>query len=675
MKGILKRLFRGGASATPDDGKDAATLDRAPAVSLGLASGHYQRGNALQALGQVDAAIAAYDAALRLDSGYAEAHCNRGGALQALYRMDEALACYDRAIAIKPEFAQAHSNRGIVLESFRRFDAALASYERAIAIKPDFAEAHFNCGQLLQTLGRLEQAVASYDRCLAYSPQNAAAHFSRAEVLRMLRRFDAALAGYDDAMAVQPEIDYLYGMRLHTKMLQCDWRDVPREILELRRRVESGRKATLPFPLLALIDSPSIQLRAARSHAGDKYPTDHSLGPIAAHPNGPRMRIGYFSADFHNHVMAYLLAEMFELHDRNGFEWIAFSFGPQEPSEVRSRLIRSFDRFIEVGSLSDQDAARLAREAQIDIAVDLSGYTGSARPAIFAHRAAPIQAGYLGYPGTMGAGFMDYLIADRIVVPEQTRDQYAEKIVRLPGSYQVNDRKRPISERRFTRAELGLPESGFVFCCFNNNYKILPATFDGWMRILRSVPGSVLWLFEDNARAAAGLRSEAQARSVDASRLVFAQRMPGPDHLARHRQADLFVDTLPYNAHTTASDALWAGLPILTQTGESFASRVAASVLHAVGLPELVTHSQEEYEALAIALAQDPPRLTNIREKLDRQRKKAALFDTPAFTRHLETAYRQMVARNRAGLPPEHIDIESCSQTDPWRPTIPRTTA
>jgi predicted O-linked N-acetylglucosamine transferase (SPINDLY family) len=351
------------------------------------------------------------------------------------------------------------------------------------------------------------------------------------------------------------------------------------------------------------------------------------------------------------------MAELFERHDRDKFELVAFSFGPDANDGMRRRVLAAFDQFVDVRYRSDRDIALLARNMEIDIAVDLKGFTSDARVGIFAYRAAPLQVSYIGYPGTMAAGYIDYLIADRTLIPSTSQKHYSEKIAYLPNTYQVNDRKRAIAVKAFSREELDLPPAGFVFCCFNNNYKIAPATFDGWMRILKQVDGSVLWLLGDNPTAVHNLRKEAESRGVSAKRLIFAERMPMAEHLARHRAADLFIDTLPCNAHTTASDALWVGLPLITLMGESFASRVAASLLKAIGLPELVATSQEQYEALAIELAANAERLSQIRQKLERNRLIAPLFDTQLYTRHIEAGYTQMYERYHADLPPDHIIV------------------
>jgi predicted O-linked N-acetylglucosamine transferase (SPINDLY family) len=423
-------------------------------------------------------------------------------------------------------------------------------------------------------------------------------------------------------------------------------------------KIEKDENAAPSFAVLALTTSPSLQRQAAKIFSNDKCPADSSLGRIMKRPRSDKIRIGYFSADFYNHPTSYLIAELFEQHDKDRFEWTAFSFGPERNDEMRRRISAAICRFIDVGNQSDREIAALARKWEIDIAVDLKGFTQDQRVGIFSFRAAPIQVNYLGYPGTMASECIDYLIADKTLIPAHAQAHYSEKIIYLPNSYQVNDTKRRIADRTFTRQELGLPEVGFVFCCFNSNYKIIPATFDGWMRILHRVPGSVLWLFGGAPTATINLRKEARARGIGDDRLIFAERLPLPEHLARHSAADLFLDTLPCNAHTTASDALWAGLPVLTGMGESFASRVAASLLNAIHLPELITQTQADYEALAIELATNPEKLSVVKEKLAANRLTAPLFDTPLFTKHIEAGYRQMYERYQADLPPDHVYIE-----------------
>jgi predicted O-linked N-acetylglucosamine transferase (SPINDLY family) len=407
-----------------------------------------------------------------------------------------------------------------------------------------------------------------------------------------------------------------------------------------------------------LSGSAALQRRAAEIWVRERCPTNPMLPAIPKRARDERIRIGYFSADYHDHATSYLIAGMFEMHDRSRFEVIAFSFGPDSSGAMRARIKAACDEFIEVRDKSDSEVALLARDLQIDVAVDLKGFTDGNRVGIFALRAAPLQVSYLGYPGSLGANYMDYLIADHTLIPQESRRHYTEKIVYLPGSYQANDAKRAIADRAFTRAELGLPAAGFVFCCFNNNYKIMPDTFDRWMRILERVPGGVLWLLADNPTAVANLRREAARRNVSPERLVFAGRIDLPEHLARHRAADLFIDTWPCNAHTTASDALWAGLPVLTCAGEGFASRVAASLLTAIGLPELIVSTADHYEELAVQLATDRQHLTEIKQRLAENRLTAPLFDTQRYTLQIEAAYTKLYERCQANLPAEHIHIE-----------------
>jgi predicted O-linked N-acetylglucosamine transferase (SPINDLY family) len=370
-----------------------------------------------------------------------------------------------------------------------------------------------------------------------------------------------------------------------------------------------------------------------------------------------KIRIGYFSADFRVHPVSTLIAELFELHDKTKFEIIAFSFGEDDKSSMRLRISKSFDQFIDVSNLSDFDIAKLSRDMKVDIAIDLGGYTADSRTGIFSYRAAPIQVHYIGYLGTMGADYIDYIIADKTLIPDASQPYYSEKVVYLPNSYQANDRKRLISDKQFTKQELGLPENSFVFCCFNNNYKILPATFSSWMRILKEVEGSVLFLYAENNWAKDNLQKEAEIRGVNSSKLIFGMNIPYADYLSRYQTCDLFLDTFPYNAGTTASDALWTGLPVLTLMGQSFASRVAASLLNAIGLPELITNTQEEYESLAIELAMNPSKLAAIKLRLANNRLTYPLFDTPLFTKNLEAAYIKMFEKYLAGFLPKHISI------------------
>jgi predicted O-linked N-acetylglucosamine transferase (SPINDLY family) len=621
---------------------------------------HGNRGNALRALQQPEAAVASYDAALALRPDHAPTHHQRGKALFDLRRYEEAAASHGEAVRLKPDYAAAHVDRAVALIALMRYEAAVDSLERALALEPRHPGAWYLHANALYCSGRFEAALASYDRAIALKPDDARAHHNRGNALCMLDRPDSAVASYDRALALDPDMRSTPGARLHARMHVADWRDFAGEVARLTERIERGEAASNPFAVLALCGSPRLQRQAAHNWVREHCPPSGALPALsAARVPGrrERLRIGYFSADFHGHATASLTAELFEIHDRSRLELTAFSLGPDTQDEMRRRLEPAFDRFLDVRARSDSDIALLARDLGIDIAVDLGGFTRGGRPGIFALRAAPVQVSYLGYLGTMSADYIDYLIADETIVPAAHREHYREKIVCLP-SYQANDSKRRIAAKRFARGELGLPETGFVYCCFNSTYKITPGTFDTWMRILRRVPGSVLLLLGGAEALQANLRREAHERGIAPQRIVFGARLPAPEYLARYRAADLFLDTLPYNAGTTASDALWSGLPVLTCMGEAFASRIGASLLHAVGLPELITATAQQYEELAVELASRPQRLAGLRAKLSGDLRRTPLFNTVAFARHLEAAYARMAERARAGLAPEHLRID-----------------
>jgi predicted O-linked N-acetylglucosamine transferase (SPINDLY family) len=616
-------------------------------------------GLALHALRRFDEAIASYERALKIKPSYVDAHYNKGLSLQELKRFEEALASYDQALAIQPQHADALNCRGNTLRELRRFEEAILSYEQALAVRPNYAEVHYNRGSILYDLMRLADALSSFDRALALKPDYAEALLNRGNVFSQLKQYDKAFASYDQALTVEANLKFVPGMRLNMKMLLCDWSNFDNEYARLISDVQRGHPVSVPFVVLTIPSSVSDQLECAQIAANDKFlvPAERIWrGERYAHD---RIRIAYISADFCDHPVAHLLAELFERHDRARFETIAISLGLDDGSEMRTRLKGVFERFIDVRNKSDAEVAGLMRELEVDIAVDLMGFTFGCRPAILAFRAAPIQVNYLSYPGIVGTDFIDYILADRFVIPEEQRGLFSEPVVYLPDTYLAYDSTRKISERIPTRAELGLPASGFVFCAYNNSYKIRPAIFDIWMRLLREVEGSVLLLTSTSAATETNLRREAAARGIDPSRLIFAAYMPRvDDHLARYRAADLFLDTLPFNAQTTACDALWAGLPVVTRLGETFVGRVAGSVLSAVGLPELITHSAEDYEALALKLARDPDLLAQIKAKLARNRASCPLFNSERFTRHFEAACTTMWETWQRGEAPKSFSVE-----------------
>jgi predicted O-linked N-acetylglucosamine transferase (SPINDLY family) len=631
-------------------------LDRARALHVD-ADTCYNRGNVLRDLGRHAEAIESYTEALALDARHIAAHINRGTARAEAGDAAGALSDCESAIALAPGHVEAHNNRGNALCRLRRYDEAIASYRQGLSIEPDHADLHNNLGNALRDAGRLADALASYSRAIALR-KHAGYLVNRGNLLRDSRHFAEAKRDYAAAMALEPDRDFLMGTWLHARMKICDWLDLPANLAWLAERIAAGRRAAMPFSAMTMTAEPALQERAARTWVAATLAAEaRRATPIAKREQGSRIRLGYFSADLHDGAMTQLVAELFELHDRSRFHVTGFSLGPPSDDAMRRRVVAAFDRFVDVGDRSLDEIVQTARDLEIDIAIDLNGFTMNNRAGVFARRVAPIQVAYLGFAATMGAEFIDYLIADQTLIPEQDRQWYAEKIVCMPHSYMVNDRRKKIADAPATRAGCGLPDTAFGYCCFNSSYKITPDVFDVWMRVLSRVNDSLLWLLEDNAAATRNLRTAASLRGIAPERLVFAPRLPLPEHLARHRLADLFLDTLPVNAHTTASDALWAGVPVLTCPGRTLASRVAASLLGALRMPDLIADSMAAYEALAVELATSAARLRELRERLSANRLTTPLFDSARSTRHFEAAYVAMMERHRADLPPDHIHV------------------
>jgi protein O-GlcNAc transferase len=640
-------------------GEALASYDRTLAIDPQFVPAWNGKATALQGLRRFEEALASYDKALGLSPDFVDAHINRGNVLVGLKRPEEALASYDRALALRPDDAGALSNRATALQNLKRFEEALASYDRALALRPDLARTYNNRANVLKSLGRFEDALASYDKAVASDPMLAEALRGRGNLCLDLHRHEDAVADFEHALGIDPDFDYARGHLHHVRMSCSDWSAFASETARIVAGVRGGKRPSVALVLLGVSGACSDQLLCAQAWIRDKWP---ALSPPLW--NGERwrhdrIRVAYLSADFRDHAVSYLLAGLFEQHDRRRFEVTALSYGSDSPGETGRRIKGAFDRFIDIRARDDRDVANLLREHQVDIAVDLMGHTRDSRSGIFAFRPAPIAVNYLGYPGSMGADYIDYIIADRFVIPDTQRQHYSENVVYLPDTFQGNDSERRIGEGVLTRAEAGLPETGFVFCSFNNTYKITPAVFDIWMRLLRDAEGSVLWLLADQTVIERNLRREAEARGISPSRLVFAPRVDYADHLARYRLADLFLDTLPFNAGATASDALWAGLPVVTCAGEAFAGRMAGSLLHAAGLPELVTHSLEDYEALALRLARDSEVHAGFRVRLAMNRTTCPLFDTDRFRRHIEAAYTTMWERWQRGEPPQDFGVAS----------------
>jgi len=569
-----------------------------------------------------------------------------------------ALKLFEKSLQVNPDNIYVRMNKANLLLELKQFESALQSYDQIIRIQPKIAAVYYNQGNALLCLNRIKEAVASFDMAISLDPNNAMALNNRGNALSSLKLLPLALDSYKNAQKIDPHIDFLNGMIVFLKMQMCDWDDLNSEVSKLMDLVNSGRKSSACLELLALVDDPSTQMKAAKIYAQEQVFKGSALSPPGVKLKKQKIRIGYFSADFKEHPVAYLTANLFEMHDRGKFEIFAFSLVDTPISEIKERLIKSFDRFIEVFEKTDKQVADLSRSLNIDIAIDLGGHTANSRFSIFSHRAAPIQVNFLGYPGTLGADYMDYIIADRSIIPDEHISDYVEKVCYLPNSYLPFDPRRARSTKVFTRLESGLPENSFVFAAFNAAYKINPNIFVIWMRILSSVSGSVLWLAEANQWARENLTEEAKRFSINPNRLVFANRLDRiEDHLERQKLADLALDTYPYNGHTTTIDFLWSGVPVLTLRGRSFASRVAASLLTTVGCPELITTSYVEYESKAIQLASDPALLNILKLRLAEKMPVSVLFDSARFTRNIELGYLRMHEYKKNGLQPESFSI------------------
>lgn len=670
-----------------------AVLREATALEGGGAAAWVALGLVYAGQRRWDEAIACYRRALELEPGDAPALNSWAAASLACGREDEAAALLERAIAARPGDPDAYVNLGNLRAEQGRSEEAAALYERALKAQPGCLEAHLNLGLLLRRQGALEAAIACYRRALeagggadllnelgnawreagdferaaasyreaiARDPRHVHAHYNLAETLKIAGRLEEAAALDERVLELEPRHHAALGALVHLRQHMCRWDGIERLWERLRREAlaaEGSGARVSPFALLSMPTTPAEQLSCARAWAAEElaWPVRWRARAGFDHrgrARGPRLRVGYLSAAFRRHALAHLVAELFELHDRARVEVFVYSCGPDDGSPIRERIRRACDRFADVRGESDVAIARRIFEDRIDLLVDLDGWTLGNRLRVLALRPAPVQASWLGYPGTTGAECVDYLIADAFVVPEGAEPFYSEAIVRLPGCYQVNDRRREADAVPARREEVGLPAAGFVFCCFNQAYKILPEMFSAWMRILAAVPDSVLWLAEANRWAAGHLREAAAAAGIAPSRLIFAPRRTLGQYLAQYRLADLALDTFPYGSHTIASDALWMGCPLVALAGETFASRVSGSVLRSAGLPELVTGSFADYERLVLELAGSPERLRELRRRLQDARAACALFDTPGFARGLEQAYESMyAARMQAGGP------------------------
>lgn len=616
----------------------------------------FYKGNSLFCLNLLKPSIQAYENALNINRKNLDCLLNMGDTYFMLGEYSNALKCFYDALELNPRHTNLLNNIGATLHELREYENAYKYYKTLLEIDPNHANAWANMGNTLLEMNDFDGALNAFDAAIESNPNFAGAYFNKANLLFQLKQFKNALSNYLKASSIDKNYPYVRGSILHTSMQICDWTDFDKRINEISERIKNDNGHEVhPFHALSFLSDESLHLASTKIWMSKKIKQSNIATDIGITHNPKKIKLGYFSADFYDHAVSCLIAELFELHDREKFEVIGFFYGHPKKDAMHERLSASFDQFIDVHNFSDQQTANLANELSIDIAIDLTGLTKNGRPGIFSNRAAPIQVNYLGYPGTLGVNFYDYLIADQQLIPESSRKFFVEKIAYLPYSYQANDSQQLNLPSTASRIEYGLPPTGFVFCCFNNNYKISPSIFKIWMEILKDVDQSVLWLLEDNPQAKSNLQKHAIQNGIDSERLIFAHKTSRTEHLARHNLADLFLDTLPYNAHTTASDSLRTGLPILTCTGSSFAGRVATSLLRALDVPELISVDLFDYKNKAIALAKSPGQLLQIKRKIGINKFNSPLFNSKKFTLDIENLYAEMITRKRTMIAPEHI--------------------
>ena len=690
----LAHFNRGNALLALERAEEAAESYRSALASdPGFAEAHLNLGNALRAQQHLETALQSYERALSLQPRSAEAalnsaivllelkrpepalqHCVRaleqwpasaeahqtcGLALQALQRPHEALHHHQRVLELEPNHFRAWCSLGVARQRLSQLSEAKVCFERAVTLAPEHPEPYLRLGDILLESNEFEAAIQRYDQVLERRNDHAEAYCHRGMALFDLRRLEAAELSFSAALRLDPQLPWLLGMALHVQLQLGQWENFEAARTSLLATLARAPQSLPPLTTLALTDSAALQRLAAEHWYRElerRSGTSLAYSSARSAPHA-RLRVGYLSGDFREHPVAYLLTGVLEQHDRGSFELYAFSLRASDDSPYGTRIRSAVDRFVDLSALSDEEAAERIRNLEIDILVDLVGYTQGERPRILARRPAPIQVNYLGFPATLGAPYIDYLIADEYLIPEATQPHYSEQIVYLPECFQANDDRRFLPESRPDRASLELPEHSLVLCSFNSTYKINPSLFSIWMRLLQAVPASVLWLPADSHIVERNLRAEAAARGVNPSRLLFAPRLPYGQHLTRLAAADLFLDTLPFNGGTTVSDALWVGVPVLSCSGEALASRMGGSLLRAVNLSELIAADLAHYEQLALELLSSPERLASLRARLIGQRKDSPLFNTARFTRHLEQAFRSMQDAIGKGVPTSPIHV------------------
>lgn len=633
-------------------------FDKIIQLNPNYADAWYNKAITLHDLKRFEEAINNYDKTIKLNPDYFKAWSNKGIVLHDLKRYEEALYNYDKAIELNPNYSEPWSNKGITLNNLKRYEEAIYCHNKAISLNLNFSKAWNNKSATLLNMNRYNEALNSCDKAIQLDPNYAEPWNNKGTILINLKNYDEAITAYNQSLKINPNKNYLLGNILSTQMQICDWSNFIFLTQDIKKNLLNNKAVISPFVCLSIFDSPQLHKLTAELYVKDNLNFINKLELISKRPKRKKIKVGYFSMNFAKHPVSYLIAEIIELHNRNNFEIYAFSFGDNEKDDMRKRLELAFDNFIEVKELSDTDIIKLSRKLEIDIAVDLGGFTKGSRPQIFAERAAPIQVSYIGYLGTWSNKCMDYIIADKIVITKENQKYFSEKIIYLPNQFQANSSLRITKKINASKHTYCLPEKFFIYCCFNNNWKINPSTAKSWSKILKKNLNSILWLYAENFLAKKNLKKFFNDNGVNSERIIFTEKTSFSDYLNKYKFADLFLDTFPYNAGATASDALRMGLPILTLEGQSFAGRQASSLLKCIDLPELITSTTTEYEKLAIDLAYNPKKIIELKKKLTFNLLNKPIFNSKIFTNNIETAYQIIYDRYHQSIPNDHVYVD-----------------
>lgn len=633
--------------------------DKAIENKVDFFEAYFNKGLVLQVMNNLESAVLCYEKALTLNPSAISVYGKIASALYDLGNKEEAISILGKSLLIDSGDEEVFNSIGMLYAEMNKYDQAIDCYKKSIENNCDYPLAYYNLGLALNKLGSFDESISSYEKALCINPDWAEAYVGLGFSLAEKNKTPEAIDCFQKAIQIRPDFDFLEGMLIHMQMRICDWTDFDSKTSSHIKNLEGLNKSAVPFAILGLVDSPKLQQIAASIWANSKYPKPAIDFLFSRKEKNHPIRIGYFSSDFGDHPVTHLIFELLRLHNRKVFEVFGFNLRENKASKIGGNVKKAFDHFIDAHAMSDREVVDCARELQIDIAIDLGGYTDNARTSIFSQRVSPIQINYLGYIGSMGVDYIDYIISDDFVISEGNREYFTENIIYMPDCYQVSNPIREVSGKSIKRSEFGLPDDGFIFCCFCGSYKILPRTFSSWMNILKKVDGSVLWLISENDLVINNLKKYAAEMGINSERLIFSPRAPSDEYLLRYRLADLFLDTYPYNAGTVASDALWMGLPFVTLAGESFVSRMAGSLLVNIGLSELVTYTDIEYEEKAVELAADLKKLEEIKQKLSKNKNEYPLFDAAKFTDNFEMALSNIYSNYIDGLNFRDVHVAS----------------